>query len=62
MSNELLPLDQRKFRGMDNNSLLRMYDLANEFFSRSASQRDRDRASKAIQRIAKELKRRNVRP
>ena len=62
MSNEPLPLNQRKFRGMDNNSLLRMYDLANEFFSRSASQRDRDRASKAIQRIAKELKRRNVRP
>jgi len=61
MSNELLPLDQRKFRGMDNNSLLRMYDLANEFFNKSG-QRDRDRASKAIQRIAKELKRRNVRP
>jgi hypothetical protein len=36
--------------------------LSNEFFNRSGSQRDRDRASKAIQRIAKELKRRNVRP
>jgi hypothetical protein len=37
-----------------------MYDLANEVLNKSASQLERTKAAKAIQRIAKELQRKNV--
>jgi hypothetical protein len=38
-----------------------MYDLANEFFNKCQSQQARARVDKVIQRIAKELQKRNVR-
>jgi len=37
-----------------------MYDLANEILGQSQSPQERERADTAIQRIAKELKNRNV--
>jgi hypothetical protein len=37
-----------------------MYNLANEFFKKCASQQLRARADKAIERIVKELRRRYV--
>lgn len=52
--------DQRDIRGTDSNSLLRMYDLANELFAKSTSQVDRARAEKAIRRISEELRKRKV--
>jgi hypothetical protein len=60
MSHDVLALGQTNLRGTDSNSLLRLYDLASEIFTKSASQLERARADKAIHRIAKELKRRNV--
>jgi hypothetical protein len=62
MSNDPLPLDQASFRGSDSNSLLRTYDLAKEIISKSRSQLERDKADKAIRRIAAELQKRNVLP
>ena len=58
MTNDVFEL--RNIRGTDSNSLLRLYDQANEIFNRSRFQQERARADKAIQRIAKELKKRNV--
>jgi hypothetical protein len=52
--------EQRKLRGIDSNSLLRMYDQASAVLARSPSQVERGRADKAIQRIGKELRKRNV--
>jgi hypothetical protein len=52
---------QMKLRGADSNTLLRMYDVARERSARSPSQGERDRASKAVERIAKELRRQGVR-
>jgi hypothetical protein len=60
MSHETLTLARANLRGSDSNSLLRLYDLASGIFSRAQSQLERDRAGKAIQRIAQELRRRNV--
>ena len=60
MSNEVLTYDQRYLRGTDSNSLLRLYDLANEIVNGSPSQLERARADKAIQRIVKELQKRKV--
>jgi hypothetical protein len=57
----LFTFEQRNLRWTDSNSLLRMYDLANEFVNKSGSQQERTRAQKAIRRIAKELERRHVR-
>jgi hypothetical protein len=39
---------------------LRLYDQANEIFTRSPSQQERARAGKAVERIARELQRRKV--
>jgi hypothetical protein len=60
MNHDVLPLAERHVRGTDTNSLLRLYDLANVMLSKSPSQQDRLRAGKAIQRISKELQKRNV--
>ena len=61
MRNDALILEQRKLRGSDSNSLLRMYDLARGIFKNSQSQQERARADKVIERIARELQKRNVR-
>jgi hypothetical protein len=49
-------------RGTDSNSLLRMYDAAKEAAGTSPSQLERDRADRALQRIAKELQKRHILP
>ena len=60
MNNDVLSMDQPNLRGSDSNSLLRMYDLASNTFNTSPFQQERARAEKAIRRIAKELRKRNV--
>lgn len=60
MSHDVMTLDQRDIRGTDSNSLLRLYDRANEVFNKSASQQERARANKTLRRIAAELQKRNV--
>jgi hypothetical protein len=60
VSNEILTLNQRNLRGADSNSLLRLYDLANDVFQKSRLQQERARADKTIHRIAQELQKRRV--
>jgi hypothetical protein len=60
MSTEVFLLNQQSVRGTDSNSLLRLYDQANEIFTTSPLQQERARAGKAVERIFKELQRRNV--
>jgi hypothetical protein len=60
MSHEPRHWNQRTIRGMDSNSLLRIYDLANEYMGKCTSETERSRTSRAIERITKELQRRNV--
>jgi hypothetical protein len=60
MNTDVLPFDPRHLHGTDSNSLLRMYDLAHDIAAKSRFQQQRVRADKAIQRIAKELRKRNV--
>lgn len=60
MSNEVLSFDRANLRGVDSNSLLRMYDQAAGVLHKSTSQQERARNDKLIQRIAKELQKRNV--
>src|SRR5271166_4796155 len=47
MSNADLTLGQSNLRGTDSNSLLRLYDLAYEIVTKSASQQERTKADKA---------------
>jgi len=60
MTVDALAFNQPNLRGTDSNSLLRLYDQAQAVFKKSLSQHERSRAGKAIQRITKELQRRNV--
>ncbi len=60
MSTDIFTMGQGNLRGTDSNSLLRLYDLARDICNKSRSQQERARADKAVQRIAKELQRRNV--
>jgi len=60
MSHDLLTFNQQNIRGTDSNSLLRMYDRAQDVFANSLVQLDRTRAEKAIERIATELRKRKV--
>jgi hypothetical protein len=59
MSHDTFAVDQGSLRGTDSNSLLRMYDLA-KASAGSASRQERDRAGRALRRITKELRKRNV--
>ena len=60
MGGDILTVAQRNIPATDSNSLLRMYDVASEIVNTSPLQQERARAGRAIQRIAKELQRRNV--
>ena len=60
MNNDELPFDPRHLRGTDSNSLLRMYDQAQDIVAKSLLQLERARADRASQRIAKELAKRQV--
>jgi hypothetical protein len=61
MTNDILSLRQTALRGADSNSLLRMYDDARGSAASARSQQERARAERAVERIARELGRRNVR-
>jgi hypothetical protein len=57
---DVLALDQPGIRGADSNSLLRMYDEARGISARSSSPKERARADRAVERIARELAKRKV--
>jgi hypothetical protein len=60
MTHEVSVVDRRVIRGSDSNSLLRLYDQAAGVRNSSKLQEERSRADKALQRIAKELRKREV--
>jgi hypothetical protein len=60
MRHDVLALDQPHLRGADSNSLLRLYDAAKGIVHHSPSPKERARADRALQRIARELRRRNI--
>ena len=60
MSNDVLTVTTQDVRGTDSNSLLRIRDCAHEVLMNSHLQTERKRAESAIQRITKEMQRRNV--
>jgi hypothetical protein len=60
MSQDVLAATQGNLRGTDSNSLLRLYDQARAICLRSPLQQERLKAAKVSQRIARELKRRQV--
>jgi hypothetical protein len=61
MTHDFLSLRQTALRGADSNSLLRMYDDARGIAAAAGSRQERARADRAVERIARELRRRNVR-
>jgi hypothetical protein len=60
MHDDVLSLAQASIRGADSNSLLRMYDAAQGIFQKSLSQQERTREDRTMQRIARELQKRNI--
>jgi hypothetical protein len=52
--------NQWSFRGTDSNSLLRLYDQARALLAQSPLSQERLKAERVVQRITKELKRRNI--
>jgi hypothetical protein len=60
MGIDFLSAARRDLRGTDSNSLLRLYDQANEISTKGPSLMERTKANKALTRIAKELQKRNV--
>lgn len=60
MNEDLLPIAQAALRATDSNTLLRMYDAAQAILNNPARQSDRERANRIVQRIGKELHKRNV--
>jgi hypothetical protein len=57
----LLPIDRPAFRGLDTNSLLRLYERARQVLAAGATAWEQRRAEKARDRAARELRRRGVR-
>jgi hypothetical protein len=60
MPHDILALDQPHLRGADSNTLLRLYDAARGIADSSPSPKERARADRALQRIARELQKRKV--
>ena len=60
MSDNVLLIGQGAIRATDSNSLLRLYDSAQAIFNNSSLQQEREKAGRAIERIAKELMRREI--
>src|SRR5262249_28620168 len=60
MHPDVLALDQPDIRGADSNSLLRMYDEAKAIAAQSPSQLQRNRADRAVRRLARELQKRCI--
>jgi hypothetical protein len=61
MSTNFDTVSLSRLRGTDSNSLLRLYDEVRGIVERSQSRQERERADKAVQRIAGELRKRDVR-
>ncbi len=53
-------VNQPRIRGADTNSLLRMYDTARGVAAEFPSRLERARAGRTTERIAQELRKRNV--
>jgi hypothetical protein len=60
VGDDVLPSGERAIRETDSNSLLRLYDRANAILNNSPLQLERQRADRAIQRVARELRMRDV--
>ena len=60
MKDDVLSLPQGTLRGTDSNSLLRIYDAAQQILRNSPLQLEQIKADKVVQRISKELKKRQV--
>jgi len=60
MNDSLFSLARSSLRNTDSNSLLRLYDAAQEILHKSPVQVEQAKASKAAQRIAEELRKRRV--
>jgi hypothetical protein len=60
MALEIRLVNERNIRGMDTNSLLRMYDLAQGVVTHADSKVQRDRADRTAERVRAELRKRNV--
>ena len=60
MTTETFSIGLNNIRGTDSNSLLRLYDRAREVVASSVLQQQRARAEKTLERIAKELRKRNI--
>jgi hypothetical protein len=60
MAIDVLIIGERNIRGMDTNSLLRLYDFALGVVTRADSQLERVKADRAAQRALAELRKRNV--
>jgi hypothetical protein len=60
MAFDVLITGPRSIRGMDTNSLLRLYDFAQDVFTRADSQLERAKADRALQRALAELRKRKV--
>jgi len=60
MAIDVLIIGKRNLRGMDTNSLLRMYDLARDVVTRSDLQIERAKAERAAQRVLTELRKRKI--
>lgn len=61
MTTDHLHLTLQELRGLDSNSLLRMYDRACSILGGTSSEIDRGKADKVVQRIAGELAKRDIR-
>jgi hypothetical protein len=61
MDADVLTLGLRNVRSTDTNSLLRLYDQAKILWQGPGSPQERALAAKAMQRFARELRKRNVR-
>lgn len=60
MIDDFRTLAPTTIRGTDSNSLLRLYDQAKEAMNQTSVQLIRSRVGKTVERIAAELRRRNV--
>ena len=62
MTSTNLPTDRTSIRGLDDNSLLRLYDRAKAAAVAVGSELDRRQAGLSFERVTAEVKRRNIRP
>lgn len=60
MAFDVLITGERNIRGMDTNSLLRLYDLAQDIVTRADSQLERTKADRTARRALTELRKRKV--